>query len=358
MSDKQKRKKRIRKVVLTILFILINAVVIFATASNEFGNSKDAAELSESKINWWLLAPATICFMAMIFLEFAKYVLMIKRTSEKPVKTAAAWKLAWRTVMLGRYYDRITPAAVGGQPFQIYHMRKSGLVSNGMASAIPVFGMISGQLAFLIIAIPCFLLGGLSGENSVLLMTAWFGLLFYAFWPLMVASAAFFPKPTTKLIKTFVKFLHKIKVVKNRDESLDKIEAEISEYVKYTKMIMKSPGVFGGVLVMSIISNILIAFVPYFVLTTFGGNVGFISCFVLTIAVESAVYFIPTPGNSGAAEGTFYIVFSALSTGYVFWAMLFWRLYSYYVYILVGPIIYLRMHFEKKRESALSERKS
>ena len=49
MSDKQKRKKRIRKVVLTILFILINAVVIFATASNEFGNSKDAAELSESK---------------------------------------------------------------------------------------------------------------------------------------------------------------------------------------------------------------------------------------------------------------------------------------------------------------------
>ena len=111
-------------------------------------------------------------------------------------------------------------------------------------------------------------------------------------------------------------------------------EAEISEYVKYTKMIMKSPGVFGGVLVMSIISNILIAFVPYFVLATFGGNVGFISCFVLTIAVESAVYFIPTPGNSGAAEGTFYIVFSALSTGYVFWAMLFWRLYSYYVFQL------------------------
>ena len=347
-----KKMKKIRKVVLTILFVLINIVVIAATALNEFGNSKDAAELSEIRINWWLLLPASICFLAMIFLEFAKYVLMIKRTSDKKkVKNSSVWRLAFRTVMLGRYYDRITPAAVGGQPFQIYYMRKSGLVSDGMASAIPVFGMISGQIAFLIVAVPCFLLGGLSGENSVLLMTAWFGLLFYAFWPVMVAIAAIFPKTSTRMIKFFVRILARLKIVKNRTAALEKIEHEVSEYVRYTRVIMKSPGLFGGVIIMSIISNLLIAFVPYFVLTAFGGNVGFFSCFLLTIAVEAAVYFIPTPGNSGAAEGTFYIVFSALSTGYVFWAMLFWRLYSYYIYIIMGPIIYLKMHLEKRKHN-------
>lgn len=352
MSEKKKKNKRISKIVLTILFVGINIAVIAMTAANEFGNSKDAAELSEVKINWWYLLPAALCFMGMIFLEVAKYVLMIRKTrDEETAKKGGAWKLAWRTVMLGRYYDRVTPAAVGGQPFQIYHMRKSGLVSKGMASAIPVFGMISGQIAFLIMAIPSFIIGGVSGDNSVLLMTAWFGLLFYAFWPIMVASAAFFPKATTKLIKSFVKLLAKVKIVKNRDAALEKIETEIGEYVRYTRMIVKARGVFGSVIIMSIISNLLISFVPFFVLTAFGGNVGFGSCLILTIAVESAVYFIPTPGNSGAAEGTFYVVFSALSTGYVFWAMLFWRLFSYYIYIMVGPLIYLKMHIEKKRNS-------
>ena len=351
MLDKKKKAKRIRKIILTVIFVLINVAVIAMTAANEFGNSTEAAELSEVKINWWLLIPATVCFAVMIFLEVAKYTLMIKKTADKnKVKTSAAWKLSWRTVMLGRYYDRVTPAAVGGQPFQIYHMRKSGLVSKGMASAIPVFGMISGQVAFLLIAIPCFLFGGLGNENSVLLMTAWIGLIFYAFWPIMVTSASLFPKATTRLIKLCVKILARMRIVKNREAALEKIESEVGEYVRYTRMILKSPGLFGGVIILSIVSNILIAFVPYFVLTAFGGNVGFWSCFALTTAVSSAVYFVPTPGNSGAAEGTFYVVFSALSTGYVFWAMLFWRLYSYYIYIMVGPIIYLRMHFEKKRD--------
>lgn len=349
MSDKKKKAKRIRKIILTILFIAINAIVITITATSEFSNSNGATELSEIKINWWYLLPAALCFVGMIILEVAKYVLMIRRTAGRTdIKKSAAWSLAWRTVMLGRYYDRVTPAAVGGQPFQIYHMRKSGMVSRGMASAIPVFGMISGQVAFILIAIPCFIAGGFSGENSVLILTAWFGLLFYAFWPILVASASFFPKPTTKLIKAFVKFLAKIKIVKNREAALSKIETEVGEYVRYTRMIMKSRSLFFAVIFMSIIANLLISFVPFFVLTAFGGNVGFWSCLVLTVAVESAVYFIPTPGNSGAAEGTFYIVFSALSTGYVFWAMLFWRLFSYYIYIMVGPLIYLKMYLESK----------
>jgi hypothetical protein len=216
MSDKKKKAKRIRKIILTILFIAINAIVITITATSEFGNSNGAAELSEIKINWWYLLPATLCFVGMIILEVAKYVLMIRRTAGRTdIKKSAAWSLAWRTVMLGRYYDRVTPAAVGGQPFQIYHMRKSGMVSRGMASAIPVFGMISGQIAFILIAIPCFIAGGFSGENSVLILTAWLGLLFYAFWPILVASASFFPKPTTRLIKAFVKLLAK----KNHQES-------------------------------------------------------------------------------------------------------------------------------------------
>ena len=82
LKENRKERSFIRKIaakpVLVILFILINVVVIAATASAEFGNSANAAELSEVKINWWLLIPAALCFLTAITCEIHKYVLMMK----------------------------------------------------------------------------------------------------------------------------------------------------------------------------------------------------------------------------------------------------------------------------------------
>ena len=127
--------------------------------------------------------------------------------------------------------------------------------------------------------------------------------------------------------------------------------------MKSVKMILKRKKLFIALIAISGIFNILMASIPYFLLTAFGGQMDYIQCFVLTIGVMAAVYFIPTPGNSGAAEGTFYLVFSALSSGYVFWAMLFWRFFSYYIYIIMGPIVYFFMHLEKKRAKGHKDEK-
>ena len=342
--------KKWQRVILILVFVAANAAIIIATAVNEFGNSANAAALSEVQLNWWMLIPATLCFIVMIYLEYWKYVTMLVGTTKpKTFSRSEAWKLSRRTVMLGRYYDRITPASVGGQPFQIYHLNKTGKLSHGLSAAIPIFSMISGQATFILIAIPCFLFGGILQSNPALLSLAWLGLLFFAFWPALVAGMAFFPKPTTRLFKFATRVLARLHIVKNREKALEKIEHDVGDYVKYVRQISKAPKVFGGVMVMSLLSNILVSFIPYFVLKAFGGDMNFGDCFVLTMAVQSAIYFVPTPGNAGAAEGTFYLVFSALSTGYVFWAMLTWRFFSYYVYIIGGAFEYLTMHIEKRK---------
>lgn len=350
-------KKILKKPFLIVFFILINVAVIAITAMSEFGNSENAAALSEVKINWWFLVPAALCFIVAICLEIYKYVLMMYEMSRNKEKfdLKRAKKVARRTVLLGRYYDNITPAAVGGQPFQIYYMRKNSNLPNGVSTSIPIFGMISGQIGFIIIAVLCFLFGSISINNAVLIGTACFGLLFYAFWPVVVMIATFLPKATTELIGLIVKFLAKIRIVKNQKKAVGRAEYEINEYAKCVRKILKTRGLFMKTILMSVLFNILIAMIPFFVLTAFGGRVDFLPCFVTTVAVTSAVYFVPTPGNAGAAEGTFFVVFSALSQGYVFWAMLVWRFFSYYIYVLMGPIIYFKMHLEKKREEASSK---
>ena len=147
-----------------------------------------------------------------------------------------------------------------------------------------------------------------------------------------------------------MKFLAKIHLVKNKKKAIAKTEFEVNEYAKAVRRILKTKGLALKCIVLSVLYHILVSMIPFFVLTAFGGAVDFLPCFVTTVAVTSAVYFVPTPGNAGAAEGTFYVVFSALSSGYVFWAMLVWRFFSYYIYIIMGPIIYAKMHFERKRD--------
>lgn len=338
------------KPALVILFIIINVAVITLTATAEFGNSENAAELSEVHINWWLLIPAALCFLVAITCEIQKYVIMMKEMShQNDFDRKHANKVARRTVLLGKYYDNITPAAIGGQPFQIYYMHKNGRMPSGLATTIPIMGMVSGQIGFLIVAALCFLFGSLSINNAALIATACFGLLFYAFWPILIMIATFLPNSAKELITVIVKGLAKIHVVKDKKQAIDKIEYEVDEYAKSVRKILKTKGLFARTILFSIAFNTLIAIIPFFVLTAFGGDVDFLPCFVTTIAVISAVYFVPTPGNAGAAEGTFFVVFSALSQGYVFWAMLVWRFFSYYIYILMGPIIYAHMQFEKRK---------
>lgn len=351
MAEPFSLKKIKRKPLLVLIFVLINVAVIAITAFSEFGNSANAAKLEDVVINGWFLIPAVICFLVAITAEISKYVLMMfemSKDKENFDKTKAR-KVARRTVLLGKYYDNITPAAIGGQPFQIYYMRKNSGMKAGVSTSIPVFGMVAGQLGFIIIALICFLFGSASIDNAVLIGTAFFGLLFYAFWPVTVMIATFLPESTAELINKIVKLLAKLHIVKNQKATIAKVELEVSEYARCVRRILKTKGLFLKTVLLSLVFNVLIAMIPFFVLTAFGGDVDFLPCFVTTVAVTSAVYFIPTPGNSGAAEGAFFLVFSALSTGYVFWAMLVWRFFSYYIYVLMGPIIYFIMHLEKKR---------
>lgn len=350
MAKAKSKPRKWVKILLTASFILLNAVVIAITAINEFGNSENAIELSKVKIHWWMLIPAVGCFIIATIIDIYKYVLMLRQAGKAEGDERRIWTVARRTVLIGRYYDNITPASIGGQPFQIYYMHKNGGVEKGMATTIPIIGMISVQIGFLIIAMLTFIFGWGEINNPALVTTACFGLLFYAFWPVTIMGATFFPKPMTKVIKFGVRLGAGTRIIKDKKKALEKAEEAVFEYAKSFKEILKTRGLFLKAVLISILFHILISSIPFFVLTAFGGDVNFLSSFAITVAVTSAVYFVPTPGNSGAAEGTFYAVFSALSKGYVFWAMLIWRFLIYYIYIIMGPIEYLRMHFEKKRD--------
>ena len=288
------------------------------------------------------LVPAILLFVIAITVEIYKYYYLVKKTSK-----IDNFKLSRQTVLIGRYYDNITPAAIGGQPFQIFFMTKNG-VKNGYGTAIPLVGMIAGQIGFFIIASLCFLFGSLTINNAAIVAAGCFGLIFYAFFPIAILVATFLPKTTSEIIGVGVKFLSKLHIIKDKEKALEKTEKSIAEYSGCVKTILKTRGLFLKSILFSVVFHLLFYSIPFFVLSAFDAEIDFIPCFVTTIAVTAAVYFIPTPGNAGAAEGAFFIVFSALSSGYIFWAMLIWRFFSYYIFIILGLINYAEIYFKDK----------
>ena len=86
----------------------------------------------------------------------------------------------------------------------------------------------------------------------------------------------------------------------------------------------------------------------------FGGDLGYLQSLTMCLYVYASVTIVPTPGNAGAAEGSFYLLFDQLDTSGVFWAMLIWRFLCYYLFILMGLGIYgyrgIERRLKKKKD--------
>lgn len=351
-EEQKERKKKIRKRILLALFVLLNVAIIAWTALSEFGSSDNAASLADVKIKWWLILPAAAAFFIAAIAEIAKYFIMTLHTHSAPdgANRRKVWKISQRTVLLGRYYDNITPAAVGGQPFQIYYMYKCG-IKDGYGAVIPLVAMITDQLGFLILGLISIVIGGLFNAiwSPAIVAIGWIGLLVNGFMPLVILAATFLPKTTEEIMTIGIKFLYKIHVIKDREAATEKATASIRQYASGIKTILKEKGLFFKMLLLSMAYYFSLLTIPYFVLSAFGAEIGFFACFATTTAVTAAVYFIPTPGNAGAAEGTFYSVFSVLPvSGYVFWAMLLWRFFVYYLWLLLGIFTQSRIYVDDK----------
>ena len=336
----KKPSAKVRKRLLTAAFVLLNIGVIIWTARSEFSGGN--ARLKDLEVRWELLLPALLCFALAIAAGTAKLVLIMNRTTGR-----SSWAVALRTLLVGRYYDNITPGAVGGQPFQIYYLAKNGY-SKAESAAIPLAAFMSMQLAFIILAVGMFIGCGDLILSDTIHVTAWIGLLFYAFFPIVILLSVIFPKAIAHATVWVFTILHKLRLVKDKDAAVANARGHISEYSECIRGLLRRPRLCVQILVLSLMYQAMMHLIPFFVLLAFGGELDWLSCVVTALAINSSIAFIPTPGNAGAAEGSFYLVFSQLTSGSVFWAMLFWRFFNYYAWIILGWIAYGTMFLDKK----------
>ena len=371
----EKSKKNSKKNLFGLLFVLLNIIFVVILGFTSFNNGEETASSIGEMFKIWTTGTNIIYWLTALGLglltlvaEALKFFIMIKKTTNRSLPG-----LSLKTAIMGKYYDNITPLGSGGQPFQIFYLAKGG-VPGAESMYLPVASFFLNQLAFLILCIVAFIFGGsLLAGNPVLLTMAIIGAVFSIFLPTMIFVISFMPKLRAKIIRLCVRVSFKFKFIKNKGAATRKANKLINDYKRSLILLAKSKGTLILVILLSLIYQLALCSIPYFVIracgiapgqyTYMGSTIEFnwiISLFQC-IFVYAAISFIPTPGNSGAAELSFaslFTIFGAFNMS-KYWPMAYWRFCCYFLIVLIGVIFVVvgMVKSSKKRKQELMEQK-
>ncbi len=335
MNETGNNKKQKRGMLLTIA---VNLLIVGYIAVREFradaGGAQKIAVLS-IKAGYLLLGVA--CFLVALAIEYLKYRDMMMAAAGHDDRRGA-----FTCAVLGKYYDNITPLGAGGQPFQILYLKRRGL-PGGASAALPVAGFLVLQLAFILIAAVVFLCNrSVINGAPVIRVSAYVGLVMYAIVPAGIVFFAVLPNTVRRVVDAATRLLGRLRVVRDSARVSASVLAALDAYTVSLRVLNRRPHFFARLLAYSVVYQAAILSVPYFMLRAFGGTNDWWTVFSLVVYIYAAITIIPTPGNAGAAEGSFYAVFSSLEGGFLFWAMIVWRLLVYYSWLLLGLVVVAR----------------
>ena len=339
---KVKSQKTNKSRIINLVFFCISVVVlvlILLYQSRKYG-IKDPGELFKENVSFKGIGLIVLVFLAIMFLEsFRTWLLILKATKiSRPV-------ISYKSTAICRYYDCITPFSFGGQPFQIYYLSTRG-VNTGVATSVPLAKYMYSQISFCLIALIMLIVGsGMWGTKSSLVVgLSIVSLIISVVFLLLIIFITLSKKVASRLIIGFIKFLSKIKLVKNYEKTSRVVYRSLSEYQKSIRFYLKDFWTSLLAFISSAGVVLLKALIPYLIYVMVSENieVGFSIIFCKFIVCELATMYVPLPGGSGVAEISFTALFASLfSDGLLFWAMLIYRIASYYIYILQGFIVIL-----------------
>lgn len=250
-----------------------------------------------------------------------------------------------KTALVGHFFSAITPSSSGGQPMQVYEMKKMG-VDVGFASSMLLQKFVVFQIVATLYAAVLFMFKSkfvLEQINGM--FTVWFVLVGFVCQVLVVAVvilAGNKPMMLKRFVRLVSPIMKKFKGEKKTVVLLRKIDSKINVFRKSNRSFMKNPKLIALYSVEVAVQITLIYSVPYFVYKSLipSGDGAWVTmlCSVAFVTVISSM--IPIPGASGVSELAFSVFFGAFFTPATLKsAILIWRTISYYFTIIVeGPL--------------------
>ncbi len=288
---------------------------------------------------WWIAA-ALGCMIVYWFLDS-----LVLHSMIKPMHKKQRFISSFRTAMGAQYFNSITPFSTGGQPFQAYYLTKQGIslgvVINSLLSKFIIY-----QTALVLVSagLLAFRLGYFKSQISNFTFVVVVGFLINLAVLVFLISCALFKNATRKMAGLLIRFLAKIRLIKNPEEITAYVDKELDKFsVCFGQMMTNIPIMILAVF-LSIAQIVAYLSVPYMIYKAFGlYEIDFVTIIAAQSFVMMVSSFVPIPGAGVGAEGFFYFFFKQFFTqkGQLGVALVLWRLITFYITLVVGAVFAL-----------------
>lgn len=248
---------------------------------------------------------------------------------------------SFKITMVGQFFNSITPFASGGQPAQLYFMMKRGIKA-GSASSILTMKLIVYQGVLTLYSLIAIILKFTFFKENLpdFFYISIIGFLINTGVILFLIMASVNTKVTKAILKVIFTFLNKIRLVKDVEKRLSKLEEELSNFHENAVEMSKNLEILIKCTVLTFVQLTSYFVIPYFIYRAFNMNsASFWNMIAAETFLNMIVSVIPLPGASGGSEGGFYLLFGLFfNPATIMPAVLLWRIITYYSCIAFGSI--------------------
>ena len=258
---------------------------------------------------------------------------------------------SFKSNLVGKMFNNITPFSSGGQPFQAFILTKYGLKMSDTFSVLMmkfiVYEICLFSWVLILLGLNFDFFNKIFGENIPLVLLG-FGTNLIAVSFILVAGVN--KKFILKIVTPIIRLVSKIKfgekrIIKDVDSSIKYAEDSISNYSNQFNEIRRQRKNLLKMYIVGMLQLLCYFSITFTIYKAFG-NSG--TTYLQIIMVQSylllTMSFIPTPGSGLGAEGLFGAFFSFVFTNGSNMAILFWRMYTYYLPIVIGPFAFVSMN--------------
>ena len=239
---------------------------------------------------------------------------------------------------VGFFFSCITPSASGGQPMQIYYMKKEK-ISIPVSTVILMIVTITYKLVLVVIGIGIAIFGRgfLHKYLEGILPVFYLGLALNIFCVTFMTILVFHPLLAKAIMVKGMKLLERLHLVKKKDGRLKKLEDSMYTYRNTAAYLKNNPFVIFKVIGITFIQRMALFAVTWFVYQAFGlHSTGFWEILFLQAVISVSVDMLPLPGGMGISETLFLNIFSPVFGGLLLPGMVLSRGLGYYGELLIS----------------------
>lgn len=333
--------KKYLKVLLNAVFLigLVSITIYFSLKDQNINDIMYA--IHSSNIAWILLAVIFVFVFICGESVIMKYLYNLLGTQ---IKLLHCIKYSF----IGFFFSSVTPSATGGQPMQLFYMKKDKyrvsesclvllIITIGYKAALVLMSGI------LFVIQGDFIFAHLDSVVYILIYGLIVNIAFISFLLVIIFHDAL----TEKMICGMAAILALFHIAKDKEKMQTKILSHMQPYREGAAYLRSHQKVFFHVLWMSVVQRAALFLVTWCVYRSFGlHGISAIQIVALQTIISLSVDMLPLPGGVGASEKSFEIMFGTIfGASLVIPGMVLSRGISYYFLVLITGLGTVVAHF-------------